>query len=247
MRARGPARIASPRRLGRQGTYRYPTCTAGRSSGGLVEVVGVLGEPVDDHHAKRDDHDRQNRRCRDHKEPPDRAHHPEDVAYHQTVSPSSEDVYARVQRGDRDDQVDDAPDDEVRVDQVARFGHPPAGARERIERAQALKTGYHEHHDGGEGEHAGSPVRCRPRRDGALHTAADSSRNRSAVLIRHVLYPFSLCVATWGLHAVDGSFDLPGVCPDLLLHLLLGALGHLLDRSLYRHLSDHYQGGLALV
>jgi hypothetical protein len=39
---------------------------AGRPSGALI-VVGVLGKPIGDHHAKRDDHNREHRRCWDYK------------------------------------------------------------------------------------------------------------------------------------------------------------------------------------
>src|SRR5215207_9603805 len=169
-----------------------PTSLSGGRPSGALSVVGVLGKRVDDHHTKRDDHYREHRRSWDYKEPPDGTHDGEEIAHRPTEAPSSEEVYARVQRDDRDDQVEDAPEDEVRVEQVARFGNPPAGARKRQERAQSLQAGHNKHHDSGEGEHAGSPVRCRPGPEGALRTAADPSRDRFAVLICHYLSPFSL-------------------------------------------------------
>src|SRR5215212_3496011 len=103
---------------------------AGRPSGAL-ELVGVLGKRVDDHHTKRDDHYREHRRRRNDEEPPDGSHDGEEIAHRPTEAPSSEEVYARVQRDQSDDSVEDPPEEEVRVHQVACGGHPPASARER--------------------------------------------------------------------------------------------------------------------
>src|SRR5215210_806745 len=49
------------------------------------------------------------------------------------------------------------------------------------------------------------------------------------------------------LRRVDRPFHLPGVRPDLLLHLVLGALDRIFDRAFDRRLAHHYQGRLALV
>src|SRR5215203_792618 len=77
---------------------------------------------------------------------------------------------------------------EVRVHQVARIGHPPAGACERQERAQRLEAGDEEHHDGGEGHHTW-PVRRCPSSDRTARRGADPSRGRLDVLISHFLSP----------------------------------------------------------
>src|SRR5215212_999061 len=214
---------------------------------GALGLVGVLGKPVDDRHAERDDYDRQHRSGRDNKEPPDGSYDGEEVAHHQPVSPSSEEVYARIQRDDRDDQVQEAPEDEVRVHQVARVGHPPAGACEVQKRAQGLQASHHEHHDGGEGHYTG-PVHRYPGSDRIARRGAGSSRYRFAVLIRHSLSPLlSLCVVPWGLHVVYGLLHLPGVRPNFLLHLLLGVPSRLIHTPLDRRLSNHDQGRLALL
>src|SRR5829696_1398946 len=160
----------------------------GRPSGAL-SVVGVLGKRVDDHHTKRDDHYREHRRSRNDEEPPDGSHDGEEIAHRPTEAPSSEEVYARVQRDQSDDSVEDPPEEEVRVHQVACGGHPPASARKRQERGQSLEASYDEHYDGGEGEHAGS-VRRPPGTGRTLRLAADSTRDRFAVLMCHYLSPF---------------------------------------------------------
>src|SRR5215203_2929118 len=165
---------------------------------GALWVVRVLGTRVDDHHAKRDDNHRQYRGRRDDKKPPYGTDDGEDVGHRPAKAPSAQEVYARIQRDERDQQVDDAPQNEVRVHQVAHLGHPPAGPRERQERAQSLKASDHEHDDGGEGEHA-RPSR-RPTR--TLHGIANPSRHRFTVL-RHFLSPLCLrtarfpCIATY--------------------------------------------------
>src|SRR5215203_6225918 len=61
-------------------------------------------------------------------------------------------------------------------------------------------------------------------------------------------FPLSfLFLASLGLRFVDSLLHLPGVRPDLLLHLFLGAFGRLFDRPLDRRLPDNYQGCLAII
>src|SRR5215210_4050796 len=125
----------------------------------------------------------------------------EEVAHHQTERPPAQEAYARVQRDKREDQVQYAPEDEVRVDEVTRLGDRPAGPPKRQDRAQDFEACNQEHDDGREGEHA-RPSGYLPAR--TPHGIADPSRHRFAVL-RHSLS--SLSLSSWELRLVDGLLD----------------------------------------
>src|SRR5215217_5306887 len=112
----------------------------------------------------------------------------EKVAHHQAKRPSAQEAYTRIERDERDDQIEYAPEDEVRIHQVARLGYPPAGPPERQYGAQDLEAGNHKHYDGREGEPSG-PVRHRTAR--RAHGIAYPSRHRFAVL-RHRCSPLYL-------------------------------------------------------
>src|SRR5919112_1491707 len=160
-----------------------PTCLYSRRSSGALELVGVQSKRVDDHHAKRYDNHRQYRSRRDDKQPSDGAKTGEEVAHRPAKSSSTQEVYARIERDERDNQVEDAPENEVRIHQVTRGSGPPAGPRERQERAQNLEARDHEHYDGGEGDHT-RPSRYRHAR--TRHGIACPSRHRFTML-RHCL------------------------------------------------------------
>src|SRR5215211_1657350 len=59
--------------------------------------------------------------------------------------------------------------------------------------------------------------------------------------------PRPYAAAHEGLHGIDRSIHLPGVCPDLLLHILLRTPGRLINSPLDRRLPNHDQGSLALL
>src|SRR5215211_4048474 len=59
--------------------------------------------------------------------------------------------------------------------------------------------------------------------------------------------PRPYAAAHEGLHGIDRSIHLPGVCPNLLLHVLLGTPGRLINSPLDRRLPNHDQGSLALL
>src|SRR5215212_1722855 len=176
---------------------RCPTCLYSkvlryRRASGALKLVGVLRKRVDDHHAQCDDHYREYRCRRDDKQPPDGSETGEEVAHYHTESSSSQEVYPRIQRDERDEQVEDAPENEVRIHQVARGCRPPASAGERQERAQNFEASHHEHHDGGEGDHTWPSRHCPAR---TFHGIADPSRLRFTMLRHTSSFPsLALCL-----------------------------------------------------
>src|SRR5215211_9016485 len=59
--------------------------------------------------------------------------------------------------------------------------------------------------------------------------------------------PRPYAAAHEGLHGIDHSIHLPGVSPDLLLHILLGTPGRLINSPLDSRFPNHDQGSLALL
>src|SRR5215207_11627883 len=81
-------------------------------------VIFVLHQSLEDEGVERNDHDRQHRRHRDMKEPPDDPQVSECEARDKTERSTPEDADPRVHRDSADDQVDDAPDEQVRDEQL---------------------------------------------------------------------------------------------------------------------------------
>src|ERR687897_3758130 len=123
-------------------------------------VICVLRQPVDDEGVERDDHDRQHRRHRDMKEPPYDPQASEYEARGQTERPTPEEAAPRVHRDRADNQVDDAPDEQDRDEQldIETTLHPGAVGELR-DREQDVEAAQYEHHNRSVREQAGTPHR----------------------------------------------------------------------------------------
>src|SRR5918995_7166564 len=122
----------------------------------------MLQSPEDDEGAERDDHDRQHRRHRDMKEPPDDPQASEYEARGQSERPTPEEADPRIHRKRADDQVDDAPDEQNWDEplDIETTKHPGAVGELR-DREQEVEAAQYEHHNRSVREQAGSPHRSR--------------------------------------------------------------------------------------
>src|SRR5215216_2590221 len=83
-----------------------------------LEVIVMPHKSVDDEHVKRDDDNRQHRRYRDIKEPPDEPHGSEKDARSPPKRSAPYNAEPRVQCDSADEQVDHTPDEQNRDEQL---------------------------------------------------------------------------------------------------------------------------------